>query len=161
MLVGILRHHLETGVNFVNAPSLARERGLLVLEAVLDRADYRNGQIFARASERAGGRAHLVGGTVFGREPRFVRVDDISLDLSPKGPLLITRHHDRPGVLGQIGTLLGRHGVNIRRLELGPPEEGPQGLATGFLTLYGAPDKAVIEAIATIDAIESVELVRL
>jgi D-3-phosphoglycerate dehydrogenase len=160
-LVGVLRHSLDTGVNFVNAPSLAKERGILVLESREEDALHRQGEILARAQRRTGGEARVVGGTVFGREPRLTRIDDVHVDLPPKGALLITRHSDQPGVLGQIGTLLGNHGVNIERLELGPRRERDQGLAYGFLTLYGDPPPEVIRAIAALPAIEEVELVRL
>jgi len=160
LLTGILRHSLDTGVNFVNAPALARERGILVLETTEERADYRQGELRVRATQRGGGESHVVVGTVLGREPRFVRVDDVTLDLPPKGPLLITRHQDQPGVLGRLGTLLGEHGVNIRRLELGPPAAG-DGLAVGFLSLYGEPAPEVVEAVRAMDSMQEVHLLRL
>lgn len=161
LLVGILRHSLETGVNFVNAPALARERGILVLESSDERATYSHGHLRARATQRAGGVVHVVEGTVFGREPRFTRIDEATLDLPPKGALLLTRHRDQPGVLGRLGTLLGEHDVNIRRLELGPLDERGDGRAYGFLTLYGDPPPEALAAIAAMDAIEEVQLVRL
>ncbi len=157
-LVGLLRHSLETGVNFVNAPRIARERGILLLESAEAEAPYRQGEIRVRATERAGGKTCAVAGTVFGREPRIIGVDDIRLDLPPKGYLLITRHQDRPGVLGQIGTLLGKFDVNIQRLELGPTPNGP---AYGFLTLGGEPNSEVLDAIRSLDAIEEAQLLRL
>ncbi len=157
-LVGCLRHSLETGVNFVNAPHIARERGILVLENTEAEAVYRQGEIHVRAAERAGGKTCSVSGTVFGREPLLTSVDDIRLDLPPKGHILITRHQDRPGVLGQIGTVLGRHDVNIQRLELGPTESGP---AYGFLTLGKRPPNEVMEAIRALDAIEEAQLIQL
>ena len=88
-------------------------------------------------------------------------MDGCRLDLPPRGLLLITRHEDRPGVLGQIGTLLGQHGVNIQRLELGPPVDGPDELHRGFLTLGSKPTLEVIEAIRGLDAIEEVQLLQL
>ncbi len=161
LLAGILRHGVgaET-VNFVNAEGVARERGLRLLEGIDDEPWYRDGQIKVRASTRAGGTSRLVTGTVFGREPRIVRIDDVHLDLPPDGPLLITRHRDVPGVVGQLGTVLGKHGINIRRIELGPPRDG-SGLACGFLTLYDVPSADVLEALRALDPIEEVQLVRL
>jgi D-3-phosphoglycerate dehydrogenase len=157
LLVGCLRHSLETGVNFVNAPHIARERGMLVLEDATAEAVYRQGEIRVRAIERAGGKTCSVSGTVFGREPLIVEVDEIRLDLPPRGHLLITRHQDRPGVLGQLGTLLGQHDVNIQRLELGPTEKGP---AYGFLTLGKRPPPHVLEAIRALEAIEEAQLIQ-
>ena len=88
-------------------------------------------------------------------------MDGSRLDLPPHGHLLITRHKDRPGVLGQIGSLLGDHDVNIQRLELGPPENGGDELHRGFLTLGSKPSNEVIEAIRGLEAIEDVQLVHL
>ncbi len=161
LLVGCLRRTLQLGVNFVNAPQIARERGIRVLESREDDPYYRQGQIKVRASAPAGGESHLITGAVFGREPRIVRIDDVHLDLPPRGPLLITSHADAPGVVGQIGTILGQHGVNIRRIELGPPAEEGGGLAAGFLTLYEEPGPEVIEAIAALEPIHAVELIHL
>lgn len=160
-LVGILRHMLDTSVNFVNAPSLARERGILILESQDEEAVFRQGYIKVRATQRAGGESHLVAGTVFGREPRITRIDDCYLDLPPRGFLLLTRHRDRPGVLGQLGTLLGKHSINIRRLELGPPKNDVDGLAHGFLTLQTRPDATVLSEIQELEAVEEVQLLHL
>src|SRR5262249_42224769 len=79
-LVGALRHTLDRAVNFVNAPALARERGILVLESREERPDFRQGELRVRASEKTGGRTREVSGTVFGREPRIIAVDGVRLD---------------------------------------------------------------------------------
>jgi D-3-phosphoglycerate dehydrogenase len=115
--------------------------------------------IKVRATTLGGERSHLVSGTVFGRHPRFVRVDDLHLDLAPSGAILVTDHTDRPGVIGEIGTLLGRSGVNIQRLELGTAKGGAR--AQGFLSLDQAPDEATLEAIRALEAIEGAQLVQL
>jgi D-3-phosphoglycerate dehydrogenase len=161
VLVGALRAAGSETVNFVNAPLVAAERGLRVLLSTSADATYRHGEIKARASAKAGGASHVVKGAVFGREPRIVRIDGVHLDLPPKGPLLLTRHADAPGVLGRIGTILGAHGVNIRRVELGPPSDERDGLAAGFLTLYDEPAPEVLEELRALEPIRSLDLVRL
>jgi D-3-phosphoglycerate dehydrogenase len=75
--------------------------------------------------------------------------------------LLLTRHKDQPGVLGQIGSILGRYQINIQRLELAPGREGTGDPAHGFLTLSPEPSKAVLEALRSIEAIEELQLLRL
>src|SRR5262245_23620960 len=159
-LVGVLRHTLDRSVNFVNAPALARERGILVLESIEERPDFRSGEVSVRASEKAGGRAHRVAGAVFGREPRIIAVDDLRLDLPPRGILLVTRHKDQPGVLGQIGSILGRYQINIQRLELAPGATDGEA-AHGYLTLSPEPGPAVLEALRSVPAIEELQLLRL
>jgi D-3-phosphoglycerate dehydrogenase len=160
-LVGVLKRSLETGVNYVNAPSLAKERGILVLESCMEDADYAHGEIRVLASERGGARSHYAVGAVFGRAPRIVRVDDIRLDLPPNGHLILTQHKDVPGVVGRIGTLLGQHHINIQRLELVPPEDGVDGPAFGVLTVQGEPPQAVLDAIGALEEIESVSYLNL
>ena len=160
MLSGVLKHSLETGVNFVNAPRLAKERGVLVLESLEEEAFYSSGEITLRASQRAGGEAQEICGAVFGRQPRIVRVDGVSVDLPLRGPMLVTRHRDEPGVIGMLGTVLGKNGLNIRRMDLAPAKDDG-GLASGFLTLYGEPERALVEEISAMDPIESVQLLRL
>jgi D-3-phosphoglycerate dehydrogenase len=159
-LVGVLRHTHDRSVNFVNAPALAHERGILVLESRNERPDFRSGEMSVRASEKTGGRTLHVSGAVFGREPRIVEVDGVRLDLPPRGILLMTRHRDEPGVLGQIGSILGRYEINIQRLELAPALVGsPE--AHGYLTLTPEPGEAVLEALRSVPAIQELQLLRL
>jgi D-3-phosphoglycerate dehydrogenase len=160
LLVGALRHQgLDLGVNFVNAPLFARERGLELYEN-------RQGEhaLFQSALEvrgfGVGGESHHVSGTLLGRAPLIVGFDGLRLDLEAKGPLLVTRHDDQPGVVGLLGTALGGAGVNIRRIELGPPADGG-GLATGVLALYQEPSAAALAELRRLAPVREVTLVRL
>ena len=161
VLVAALRQSHDVGVNFVNAPILAESRGLAVLAGT--RADARHFQnlIEVVATSSDGSEVHEVHGTAFGGEPRFVSIDDMAVDVSPSGPILITRHHDRPGVLGAIGSVLGATGTNIRRVELGPPTARNSGFASAFLSLYESPEAGVVARIAALEPIEDVCLVEL
>jgi len=160
-LAAALRQSMDVGVNFVNAPLLARERGIRLLVSADDDPEFYRSLLKARVSSRGGAESHLVSGTVFGAIPRFVRIDDMHVDLEPSGTMLITRHYDQPGVLGMIGTLLGEERVNIRRVELGPATETSGGLASAFLTLYGTPSPAVLERVRALAPIEYAQLVHL
>ncbi len=159
ILVGALRESIG-GVNYVNAPLVAKEHGVRLLEGSEGESYAFQDLIKVRASSKAGHDSHVVCGTVFGRSPRFVRVDDLHLDLEPRGPLLITAHRDEPGVIGEIGTILGTAGVNIRRMELGGEDED-SATASGFLSLDEAPSAETLEAIAGIAAIDAVRVVEL
>lgn len=161
LLVGLLQPSMAMGVNLVNAPLLAAERGLRVLRGREEDAGNFSGLLRVRVSSKAGGETHLVAGTVFGDKPRFVRVNGVHVDLNPTGPMLVTRHHDQPGVLGAIGTALGSAGVNIRRVELGPPTASSGELASAFLTLYERPDAEVLQTLALLEPMVSVHLVEL
>lgn len=158
ILVGALRKSVG-GVNYVNAQLVAAEHGVRLLEGSEGESYAYQDLIKVRATSKGGEHSHLVCGTVFGRNPRFVRVDDLHLDLAPSGWLLITEHHDRPGVIGEIGSLLGAAGINIRRMELGAG--GKDATASGFLSLDEAPGAETLDAVRGIDAIVQVHLVEL
>lgn len=160
-LVSLLSQSLDWGVNFVNAPMLAKERGIRVLEATDEDSLHFQNLIKVRVSSKGGTESHVVCGTVFGERPRLVRVDDMHVDIAPEGHMLITRHHDQPGVLGLVGTLLGEAGQNIRRVELGPPTDSNEGFASAFLSLYDAPPPEIVERIRALTPIENVQSITL
>ena len=159
-LVGLLRS-AEMGANYVNAPILAAERGIRVLNGEGGDAGAYQSLIKVRASSQGGEESHVVTGTVFGRSPRFVRIDDLHLDLDPTGHLLMTRHHDRPGVMGMLGTRLGDAGVNISRLELGTAETSESSLALAFFSLDRAPSDELMKDLRALDEIEEVRSIEL
>ncbi len=165
LLTGLLRNQgLDASVNFVNAPVLARERGVTLFEARGPEELGFQSSITVRASGDENSRAHSVTGTVQGRKPMIVCYDGLRIDLEPKGPVLITRHDDQPGVVGLLGTVLGGHRVNIRRIELGPATEmtpAGVGLATGILSLYDEPSPAVLTHLRSLEPVREVRLVRL
>lgn len=154
VLVGSLRPSLGDAVNFVNAPRLARERGLELFQA--PERDPARPALTLLVAGRSGAE-RSVAGEVFGASPRFTRFEGLRVDLEPEGALLVTRHVDQPGVVGTVGTLLGRHGVNIRRIELGPVAPGE---ALGLWSLYDAPPPAATAELAALAALRSVALVR-
>jgi D-3-phosphoglycerate dehydrogenase len=154
---------MDEGVNFVNAPLLAKQRGLQIVETSEDEDAIFQSAIHVRAT-CDGGETHTASGTIFGRAPMIVGFDGLQLDLEPKGPILITRHDDQPGVVGLLGTVLGSHRVNIRRIELGPATEmspSGRGLATGVLALYDEPNQPVLAHIRSLEPVRAVRLVRL
>lgn len=160
ILVGTLRRMMG-GVNYVNAPLLAKEHGVRLLEGSEDDSYAYQDLIKVRASSRGGEESHVVSGTVFGKNLRLVRVDDLHLELNPKGSILVTQHNDKPGVIGAIGTLLGKAGINIQRMEMGTGEQRHNERAQAFLSLDETPDQATLEAIGALDTIERVRLIEL
>ncbi len=169
LMVGCLRKGSgASDVNFVNAPLKAREAGLRILESTEAEPTFTAGQLDVRATPRADGESRRIKGAVFGRDPHFVRIDQAHMDLPARGNLLITAHRDQPGVLGELGTLLGKHGINIRRLELAPPpkqegtvEAGEEPLATGFLSLDQEPSAEILERLKELGAVEKLHFVKL
>jgi D-3-phosphoglycerate dehydrogenase len=120
-LTGLLRSFLDVPVNDVNAPILAEERGLRVVEV-----KQHKGRDFAASVQvkiQGPGGARLAKGTIFHigdhAEARLVQIDDFVLDAAPEGRILLIRNKDRPGVIGAVGTLLGQRGINVARLHVG------------------------------------------
>jgi D-3-phosphoglycerate dehydrogenase len=122
-LKGLLTPFLKDDVNFVNASYMAKERGIKVTESrSVEAEDFTN--LIALDVQTAEGE-NTVSGTIFGkREPRIVKVNKFRLDLVPEGHLLFIRNADRPGAIGSIGTLLGRHKINIARMHVGQEKDG-------------------------------------
>jgi D-3-phosphoglycerate dehydrogenase len=125
---GLLTPVLKETVNFVNAPLLARERGIRIVESRSEESEDFQSLLTVelRTSE---GESH-VDGTIFGKqEPRIVRISEYRLEAAPEGHLLVMWSHDKPGVIGGIGTTLGRFGVNIARMHLGRESVGGRAIS--------------------------------
>ena len=118
VLKGLLSGAVAEGVNYVNAPLVAKERGIEVRESkTSEQGEFTD--LIEVSCEASGGR-RTVAGTVFGEaNPRIVRIDDQRFNMEPVGYVLIAPHEDVPGVVGRIGTLLGESGINIFGLQLG------------------------------------------
>ena len=88
----------------------------------------------------------------------MVQLDDYVLDAIPEGPMIITFHRDEPGVVGQLGTVLGSAGCNISRMQIGQDKD--TATALGILNLDGAVDDSLIDAVRAIEAVDNARLVR-
>ena len=126
VLQGVLSSQLDS-VNMVNAPLIARERGIDLRETSTGEADGYRALIEVRAAMDE--RSRTVAGTLFGDRLRLVRVQDIHFEAAFGSIMLFVRNHDRPGVIGKIGTILGEEGVNIANFHLGRPVAGGHALA--------------------------------
>jgi D-3-phosphoglycerate dehydrogenase len=117
-LKGLLAPMLGDKVNFVNAPFLAKERGIHLVESKTSEARDFASLIAMRAAGK--GRERRVSGTLFGRRsPRIVRIDDFELEAHAGGHIIVMHNKDKPGVVGAVGSLLGSNGINIARMQLG------------------------------------------
>jgi D-3-phosphoglycerate dehydrogenase len=122
LVAATLRGLLETvtteRVNLVNAGALAKARGLTVVERKTPDAGAYAAQLTLSSDGSPGGRGITVGGTVAGGEPRITRLGGYRLDMEPVDVMLITRHSDKPGMVGRIGAMLGAADVNISAMHL-------------------------------------------
>jgi D-3-phosphoglycerate dehydrogenase len=124
---GVLRPILSSGVSIVNARAVARERGIDVIETRSPRARHFTSLVSIKLHTDGGER--WVEGTVFDpNNLRLVSVNGVNVEAPLGGTMLIVLNDDQPGVIGEVGTILGRHGVNIANFALGRGEGGAIGV---------------------------------
>lgn len=118
-LKGLLSQALRERVNYVNATIEAKERGIRVIETRDESVkDYSGGSLMLMAKGSQGD--HSVMGALLGDgELRITSVDGFPVSIPPTRNMLFTRHRDMPGIIGQIGSLLGHFNVNIASMEVG------------------------------------------
>jgi D-3-phosphoglycerate dehydrogenase len=151
-LAGLLEAVTDQRVNAVNADLMARERGLTVRETRTEEAEPWASLVRLGLATREddGSVVRLAGSTAHGR-PRLVSIDGFEIDAELSGSALITRHQDRPGVVGAVGTLLAEAGVNISSLELSRLS------AAGEAMMFVAVDQPVSEGcLAELQAHEAI-----
>jgi D-3-phosphoglycerate dehydrogenase/(S)-sulfolactate dehydrogenase len=157
-LVGLLRHFLETAVNEVNAPAIAKDRGIHVRE--VRSAEPHDWASLVTVSVRGQGGETLVAGTVYGkREARIVRVNAFRVEAVPEGHVIVCENDDAPGVVGNLGTALASAGVNIARISLSRLDD--RSGAFSFLNVDSAPTPEVLERLRALPHVRSVRALRL
>ncbi len=121
VIKGLLNSILTEHINYVNAPGVAKSRGIKVKELKSKETANFADLITVRVHTDKG--AHVVAGTLFGqKEGRIVMIDDNRVDVEPKGWLIIGPHLNKPGIIGQVGTILGTEGININGMQVGRTE---------------------------------------
>jgi D-3-phosphoglycerate dehydrogenase len=157
---GMLRPILSSGVSMVNARAVARARGIDIVESRSSRSRHFRSLVSIKLHTDSGER--WVEGTVFEpNSPRLVSLRGIDVEAPLGGTMLIIANDDQPGVIGEVGTILGRHRVNIANFALGRNTSG----AVGVVNVDeepGAPAMdAAVEELRRIPAVREVFLVRI
>ena len=151
-LGGILETHTEERVNVVNAPFLAKARGInLDVHKTSDAGRYSS--LLTLRGERS------VSGTVASGESRLVALDGYEVDLAPAAHMLVSRHQDRPGAIGLVGQTLGEADVNISAMHLGRSDK--RSIAFMILALDEPVPEEAAERIRSYDAMLDVWLISL
>jgi D-3-phosphoglycerate dehydrogenase len=153
VLAGLMRVYSDT-VNMVNAPFLAKERGLDVREVRHDREGDYHTLVRVAVSTPDGERA--VAGTLFGNAaPRLVDMFGIAIEADLNGEMIYIVNEDRPGFIGSLGTALGEEGVNIGTFHLGRREAGGEAVALVSVDGHISP-----EVVARLEALPGVKKVK-
>jgi len=158
LLKGLLKPALQEAVNYVNAPHVAKNRGIRVYESKsLELEDYAN--LISVTVRTDKGEKHVSGTLFRNNQPRIVRFDGYTVDAVPEGQILVIPHIDRPRLIGPVGTLIGDHGVNIAGMQVGRQKRG--GKAVMFLTVDNSISLDLLEEIKGIDGVLDVKYVQL
>jgi D-3-phosphoglycerate dehydrogenase len=156
VLAGFMRIHSDT-VNMVNAPFLAKERGLDVREIRHDRETDYHTLLRVSAITSAGDRP--VVGTLFANSsPRLVEIFGIRVEAELEGEMIYIVNEDTPGFIGRLGTLLGEEGVNIGTFSLGRREAGGEAVALVSVDSHIGPD--LIQRLQALPGVKTVKPLR-
>jgi D-3-phosphoglycerate dehydrogenase len=150
---GVLQPFTEDRINSVNARLIASGRGVKLVE----KRSLALGSYASMVTVRIQG--HELAGTVMMGEPRAVRIDSFRVDLVPEGRFLFSRHDDRPGVVGRVGTILGEHDVNIASMQVG--RDAPRGNAMMILAVDDRVAPAVLSRLREVDGMSDLRYVEL
>jgi len=118
VLKGLLGGVTAQAVNLVNAHLVAKDRGLS-LEVRADPETTSGYTNLITVTTQAGTGRKIIAGTIFDSVPRIVRLRDLHIEFIPEGHILVLAYEDRPGMVGRIGSILGRHNVNIASMHVG------------------------------------------
>ncbi len=131
LIKGLLRRYSDEEVNLVNANIVARERGLKIVEQKTPESE--NYSSLIRVEIEREHAKTTVAGTVMRGESHIVQIDGYWIDIVPSGNFMLSHNLDRPGIVGQIGTLLGNKGINISFMQVG--RDKPRGRALMVLNV--------------------------
>lgn len=157
--VGLLERALED-VNIINAEMLLRERGIELGEQLSHEMGAFSSSMNAVVSGQS--RSVSASGTVFGHDmPRLIMLGEHRLEAYIDGIMLIFTHHDVPGIIGKVGTIFGKHSVNIAQMSVGRGSDQAGGQAVGVLNLDSSPSEACLREISSVEGIETVHCLTL
>ncbi len=147
---------LREGVNLVNASRVAQQRGIKVEETRVPVPE--NFTNLVAIEVRTNKESRQASGTVFtDKLPRIVSVDSFALEVVPRGHMIFLTNSDKPGVIGEIGTVLGQYKVNVAGMHLGREREGGKALAL-LLIDSPIPDE-VVDKVRSIENVLSAKAI--
>jgi D-3-phosphoglycerate dehydrogenase / 2-oxoglutarate reductase len=158
VLKGLLSAVLDVPLNAVNAPFLAKDRGVKIVEVrSRETKSYSNS---ISVTFKRGNESRVIEGAVFGGKiQRLVRFGDFFLEAVPEGNILILHNRDVPGVVGRLGNFLAEHDVNIAGLALG--RSGPGGEAVAFYHVDSPLNADQLDKLRRLQDVTSAQMVRL
>ncbi len=156
LIKGIFDPILEEHINYVNSLVIAKERGIKVTEKTTSEiTDFANLICVELESET---KKHFIMGTLFAnKEPRIVKIDKFYVEAIPNGYMLVISNRDVPGIVGRIGTILGKAGINIAGISFGRDKRTAQ--AISLLNIDSEVPKTIVKKLNNIKDINNVRQV--
>jgi D-3-phosphoglycerate dehydrogenase len=149
LLKGLFEPVLGSGVNYVNAPRIAKDRRIKVVESKSKTVAVYPSQISVKLSKKSEER--IISGTIIGKEPRIVQIDDYLIDVTPSGYMIITKIEDHPNIIGPCCMILGENSINIAGMDVGRIKVG--GEAIMVLNIDSDVSDEVLEQIKSVEGI--------
>lgn len=155
VLKGLLAAVLGEPVNQINARLVAGRRGIRVEEHRIQQCPDRPHRLTVRVQ---GGRQRgSISGYLSAGGPRILAINDLDVEFAPSRYMLVTRHQDRPGMIGRVGTLLGQHDINIAAMQVG--RAGPRGEAVMVLQVDDFVPDSLLARLSELDGMGAVRRV--
>jgi D-3-phosphoglycerate dehydrogenase len=156
--IGLLQRHFEMPLNMVNTPVLAKERGISIDETKnttpKDVASSFSAKVVTDKLTRT------VTGSVFGEKLlRIIEIDGFNVEMTPQGPVIVIFNDDKPGVIGAVGTLLGRHKINICTMGVGQKLDIQKAVLA--VSLDKTPDAETVDDLGKLDFVNEIYVCKL
>jgi D-3-phosphoglycerate dehydrogenase len=158
LVKGLLSPILQETINYMNALLIAKNRGIEVAESkTTEVMDFANAIAVTVETQKG---SNLIMGSLFTKtDPRIIRINNFYVDLIPRGHLVYISNKDVPGVVGEIGTILGKNSINIAGMTFGRINQG--GDAITVLNIDNAPSEEVMKALRKARNINDVKAIEL
>ncbi len=158
LVKGILSPILKETVNFINSTSLAKERGISIKETKSSKEE--EFVTLIQLEIKTDKETRKISGTLSAnKQPRIVKIDDYYVEVSPFGEMIVIQNRDKPGIIGNLGNLLGSYKINIAAMTFG--RQAPAGKAITVLNVDSPISAELLDKIKKTENILAVKVIKL
>jgi len=156
--IGLLQKHFDMPLNMVNVPVLSKERGISMDETKNPEAQDVSSSFSAKVVTDT--RTRTVTGSIFGGTlMRIIEIDGFKIEMTPQGTVLVIFNDDKPGVIGDVGTVCGKHKINICTMGVGQKPEDQQ--AALAVSLDKEPDEKAVAELGKLEFVNELYVCKL
>ena len=156
--IGLLQKHFEMPLNMVNTPVLARERGISIDET--KNAEVKDVVSSFSAKVSTDKVTRTITGSVFGGTLlRIIEIDGFNTEVTPQGTVLVIFNDDKPGVIGAVGTVCGKHKINICTMGVGQKAEEQKAILA--VSLDKEPSPEAVEELGNLEFVNEIYVCKL